>query len=849
MAADLDGDGDLDLMVAGAASNGLIWFENLDGIGTSWVPDTLESNMVLGNFVVADMNGDGSNDVVYHDEQDQVLKWRVNDGTGTFGPAEVIGALAAVGGTLICSDIAGSPLPEVIHSGPARTVWYVNNAGAFTVKDSLATVGGPSSPVVLVGDMDLDSDPDFVTINWSGFVEVGNNLAGDGTQWQSDLIPGVSFMWLNSQTMQLLDVDGDGDLDVVDATHESKWLENLTADGAAWPSFQVHALAEWPEWGSGWCTDLGCGPGVDMLWTPTGDSLNVLMSSYDSSMNAFTPPTAISGLNRWDWMRTADLNGDGSEDLIVGRSDSLVWYANQLPMNAAIASVPPLDTLCMFGGQYVLPDGAPSGGAWDGPAVAGNVFDASMMPPGAYPLTYTALDSNGCPTSVQEPISVIFGPTITPQLSGTLFCIDEDIQFSATPSGGTWPSFLGANGNLSANCALRPLGGEVSNEYTDVTGATCVGMGVFVELLPCAVPSLSSGGQHCITDTVITITASGPALGGVNLYGAFDSLEFSTMTTSVIGYFDPSQGAGTYPVYAVASGAGQCQDTAYTTVVVDPVPTVPIIAGAPTICAGQLTTLVVSNPQPGVEYEWNDGTPGGSLDVATGGTYNVTASNSCGQQISSNFMVVELIPGTPCDDQNACTDGDLILADCSCTGTQFGPIGPIVGPDTVFADSTYVFSINAIPYAVDYEWNLPSTHWTTADSLSSVLVATAGAPIGEDTLCVAILNAGGCLLDTCLAIVVDNTVAIVSPGEADGDFKVFPNPSNDVFRVVLKSSSKTEGSIFLTDAVGRTVWGPRQAAPGSTVEVDLSDHGGGLYILYLNQGGRVRSERLLLQGH
>ena len=87
--ADLDGDGDCDLVSASARTNVVSWFENVDSLGTF----VFSSAIGYGESIdVVDLDCDGDLDVLCGSSANAKLVWHENeDGRGTFGPEHVIG--------------------------------------------------------------------------------------------------------------------------------------------------------------------------------------------------------------------------------------------------------------------------------------------------------------------------------------------------------------------------------------------------------------------------------------------------------------------------------------------------------------------------------------------------------------------------------------------------------------------------------------------------------------------------------------------------------------------------------------------------------------------------------------
>jgi hypothetical protein len=86
-AEDVDGDGDTDILCAAELpDNEIAWWENLDGLGTSWYQHTVDDDFVNAHDVYAeDIDGDGDIDVLGGASLggEEVRWWENDDGTGT----------------------------------------------------------------------------------------------------------------------------------------------------------------------------------------------------------------------------------------------------------------------------------------------------------------------------------------------------------------------------------------------------------------------------------------------------------------------------------------------------------------------------------------------------------------------------------------------------------------------------------------------------------------------------------------------------------------------------------------------------------------------------------------------
>jgi len=92
-AADFDGDGDLDVVAHNdEVTSKYVWYENKDGLGSFGTENIITTATSLAEHVyAADLDGDGDMDVLSASSNDDEIAWYANtDGVGTFGVQQII---------------------------------------------------------------------------------------------------------------------------------------------------------------------------------------------------------------------------------------------------------------------------------------------------------------------------------------------------------------------------------------------------------------------------------------------------------------------------------------------------------------------------------------------------------------------------------------------------------------------------------------------------------------------------------------------------------------------------------------------------------------------------------------
>src|SRR5690606_19789837 len=76
---DIDGDNDLDLLAASNSNDKIVWYENIDGLGTFSKPNLISTSVNQPTSTYAtDIDGDGDLDVLSSSFSDDKVAWYEN---------------------------------------------------------------------------------------------------------------------------------------------------------------------------------------------------------------------------------------------------------------------------------------------------------------------------------------------------------------------------------------------------------------------------------------------------------------------------------------------------------------------------------------------------------------------------------------------------------------------------------------------------------------------------------------------------------------------------------------------------------------------------------------------------
>jgi len=217
-ATDIDGDGDMDVLATSGSNDLVVWYENTDGLGDFGTQQIITNNLLLPLMVsAADIDGDGDLDIIIPSKADNKITWLENtDGQGTFGPQQIISITSLTPTSIFIADIDGDGDGDIISESSINNnpCWYENldGLGNFGPQQEI-TQDTYGSTYIIADDVDNDGDMDVLGLEFGGqTISWYENTDGLGTFGVKQIITDQTNAPRN---MVFTDIDNDGDKDIV----------------------------------------------------------------------------------------------------------------------------------------------------------------------------------------------------------------------------------------------------------------------------------------------------------------------------------------------------------------------------------------------------------------------------------------------------------------------------------------------------------------------------------------------------------------------------------------------------------------------------------------------------------
>lgn len=332
--ADIDLDGDIDLLGASRLENSIAWWEN-DG-QQNFTEHVITSAFEGAYFIDGvDVDGDGDTDVLAAARMADLVVWFDNEGDGHFSE-RVVGSSFGAASCVHGLDMDGDGDIDVLAVAEAddKISWFENNGRQWfiqrVVDDDFAQ---PRFAVAC--DLDIDGDMDIVACSYDSAQVAW--FENDGSMHFTKQL--IAYPFPGANMVMPADMDGDGDIDLVgagDTAKAIKWWENdgqMNWIGHTLASDANGALAVYPA-------DVNLDGHMDVVAAVYWDD-DVLLFYNDGYQN-FSKETLDTNFDGAHSILPLDLDADGDIDVVAGAykysSGDIKWYENRIVSISADAA-------------------------------------------------------------------------------------------------------------------------------------------------------------------------------------------------------------------------------------------------------------------------------------------------------------------------------------------------------------------------------------------------------------------------------------------------------------------------------------------------------------------------------
>ena len=309
LTADIDGDGDLDLLTPNFTGNSVSIRLNNGSGAFSGVNNVSVGSQPRG-LALADIDSDGDLDVVTANYNANTASVRLNNGTGTFSGTLDI-SVGSQPQSVMTSDLDGDGDLDILVSNGASSsvsVRFNNGAGVFSGTSEVSVGSFPFS--LTTGDVDNDGDIDLITGSYqSTTVSIRLNNGSGAFGGSTNLAVGSQ-----PRGVTTADLDGDNDLDLVVANAGSNNVSVLLNNGTgAFTLSSTVAVGTFP--GGVTAADIDGDGDMDVLVPNIRD--NNVSVRLNNGSGVFSSGANVAVGSEPYRVAMADLDGDGDLDLLA----------------------------------------------------------------------------------------------------------------------------------------------------------------------------------------------------------------------------------------------------------------------------------------------------------------------------------------------------------------------------------------------------------------------------------------------------------------------------------------------------------------------------------------------------
>jgi hypothetical protein len=331
---DFDDDGDYDVFAASIHNEEIVWWENDGNQPPSWIKHPIDSSFIGAIYVqVADIDDDGDNDVVGAAwDSGEIAWWRNDGGYPVVWSKQLIRTGFIDAHEVFVVDIDGDFDIDVLGASAGLhqiVLWRNNGDFPVTWSEEIISMDVPGARSVYADDLDGDGDLDIVGAAFeSDEILYWLNDGGNPVLWVENTISNICN---GAHHVVVFDIDYDGDADVLCCATISNQIVLWLNDGGS----PLQWTRKIPAMFFSGALRVGIG---DFDLDGDDDIVGSAYVGHDVSW------WNREGNDPIDWVEkeidtfcqgawaldVCDIDNDGDVDVFAGATQGIMWYENLL---------------------------------------------------------------------------------------------------------------------------------------------------------------------------------------------------------------------------------------------------------------------------------------------------------------------------------------------------------------------------------------------------------------------------------------------------------------------------------------------------------------------------------------
>jgi uncharacterized delta-60 repeat protein len=324
-AADVNGDGRMDVLSASQFDNKVTWYEQTSG--GALVEHGLDTLTGAYGVFAADVDADGRTDILASSWTTGEVVWYRNDAGSGLGTHQTIASMDPGVCSVIAADVDGDGKADVIAGSNDEIAWYKYSGGTFT-KNSVSAVENEVHSLQ-AADLNGDGFIDVLSASMDSQKIAWYENDGHGSFTQHVITHNGDGLTDNASGVFAADLDGDGLQDILSSSYyddKIAWYRNQ-GDGTFGPQQVISTSAL--RAGSVYAVDLNGDGLMDVLSSSVdGNTVSCYLNNGDGTFASEQILASTSGPAIM--VIAADLNGDGRPDVLSSTytGGQILWNVN-----------------------------------------------------------------------------------------------------------------------------------------------------------------------------------------------------------------------------------------------------------------------------------------------------------------------------------------------------------------------------------------------------------------------------------------------------------------------------------------------------------------------------------------